>query len=284
MKMILFVINPIVLVATLLTSVLRAETNTQNKVPPLPEPFWGITNTQVIPGLKPVALYRCISNTMSFSGVGNLIQSNTNEWSVILSEHMYLPNNSGEVTYAFRIARPDSQEVSGYLGDITMKSADFFGCDMAVAKVVSRPTPVKTFSKMDERGNLVICYSDVVTAKKLPVRKLRSSITGRSVRVLGYGLKSNPILLKFTTNTNNIGKAIDVGEERPLIAIDEPQLEGKSGTAFVDEYGRIFIISGAIKDMSEQHKSGILEFEKVFGFTPKGITLITGPIELDPVK
>lgn len=256
----------------MLCASLSAQTNHPAvSLPPLPEQFDRMTNADVFPGLTPVAIYRyrASDQRVMFTAIGSLFRTDTNSYGIIVSEHLYGIEGGTECIYAFRIARPDSRRIDGFLGNIVMSSGDMYGCDIAIATVTNSPTPIKTFSTISSapESTVLIGYTDDVAVDRLRIKTLRSLITGISVPVVGYGL--------IEARARD-----DAGDHQAMLAIEEPGMEGKSGTVFFDRYDRIFLVSrGPVALWQAGEETAFLDR---FGHLPKGITLVTGPIKLLP--
>ncbi|MDO8482992.1 MAG: hypothetical protein Q7S86_04205 [bacterium] len=260
-------------------------------LPALPPQFDGMTtNNDVHSGITTLAIYQYRRSDQSkqseaaFACVGNLFQTGKDEFSLLLPEHVFKADGDKEYTYAFRVVRPDSRRIDGYVGEIVMKSIDFFGCDIVLASISTKPTPIKGFSTILGRDGLVIVFTDKVTTRGLRITKLRSHITGKPVTIIGYALKPTEKLKEFTGKKDYAGKVLTIDEERPLIAIEESYMGGKSGSAFVDEHDRIFFVHRALKNDSGELQEEEAIFKERFGRLPKGITLITGPIMVERIK
>lgn len=253
-------------------------------LPPLPAQFAGMTNLEIHPGLRLLAIYQFKDSKVAFTCVGGLFQTDTNEWSITLPEHLFPKDGTNEHTYVFRIARPDSGRIDGCVGPIIASSKDMHGCDIAIAKAVGNLTPIRGFSTLfSETNGTVIAFSngDPLTVRGKQVTTLRSHITGKPVKILGYGLRPTAKLRLAYDMRPTRARPEDIDEEYPLIIVEEPVMAGKSGTAFVDEHGRIFLISRVVP-MSGTMRQEETVFQQLFGRPSSGITFLTGPFALEP--
>jgi len=248
----------------------------------LPPQFADMTNEDVLPGLFPAAVYEFRNGLLRFGCVGSVFKSGTNEISVILPEHVFSTNNGPGAAYAIRIARPDSHKIDGFVGKIEMTSTDLYGCDIVIAQLVSEPAVITNFSKITDDTGIVIGYSQSLNIRKKEVRRLRSVISGKYFDVIGCGLQKTKQLETIATNALNIGKIIQIDDDHPLVAIEETAMSGRSGSPYIDDNKRIFIIHSGLDYGGSRRKEEEAVFMRLFHRPLKGMTLVSGPVWLDP--
>jgi len=236
-------------------------------------------NTNIFPGLYPAAIYRFKDNKVNFACMGSMFQEGTNSFSIILPEHVFNAKEPEDYAYGVRIMRPDNHRIDGFVGNIEMKSTDIFGCDMVIAGVTNCPVPIKRFSKRSNIKNIIVAYTSTIISKGKEVRQLRSLVTGKPAKILGYGFKPTEQLLKLT-HMNPMGQTVTVDEDHPLIAIEDATIEGDSGGAYFDENRRIFIVSGSVEVSARMLKTDKGDLIRIPDKTIR-ITLLTGPVMLE---
>ncbi|HEY9584102.1 MAG TPA: hypothetical protein VJI33_00770 [Candidatus Paceibacterota bacterium] len=208
---------------------------------PLPEPFEGLLKANLVSGLFPAAIYTYSNGLVTFACVGTAFQSGASSFSVIVCEHIF-PKGE-DLCYCIRIANKSSNNVVGFISKIELSSKDLKGCDAVVATIERGEKKIKGFSLLDAENNYAkITFTNSVVISKMSVTNLRSLITGKPVKILGYGRRAGR-------------------EERPLIAAESKNTKGYSGSGYVDEHGRLFVLHG--------------------GMPQNGTILLDGPLVLD---
>ena len=193
---------------------------------PLPQPFDDLLKTNLVDGLFPAAVYTYSNGMVTFACVGTVFQSDTNSFNIIVCEHIF-PKGE-DLCYCVRIANKSSNNVVGFISKIELSSKDLKGTDAVVAAIERGEKKIKGFSLLDVHDNHAnFTFTNSVVVGKMSVTNLRSLITGKPVKILGYGLRA--------------GRA-----ERPLIAAESKNTKGYSGSGYVDEHGRLFVLHGGI--------------------------------------
>lgn len=240
----------------------------------LPEAFAGITNTSLLPGFLPVAIYQIQSNQAIYACVGTVFQTGSNKFSVLLPEHLFMKTSGPEATYGIRLARPDSGKIDAFVGDIRFTSRSFNGHDIVVANVSASNAVVTNFVTSSRRTKTeIVPKTHVVILGKL-VTGLRSLITNKPVRVIGYGFDPLSAMDK---------SAEELAKTPPMLIIDEPSAPGQSGTPYVDEHRRIFVLNRALVPEVNEAAGDQLDalYFQVSGQHLRGASLLNGPVTFE---
>jgi hypothetical protein len=226
-----------------------------------------MTSADVYPGLWPVATYGYSNNMVSPAGVGTMFKSDTNSFSIILPEHMFVKKFEG--VYIVRSARPNIENAIGFLEKIVLTGSNYHGLDIVVATLGTNQTFITNVVSTERVNPKYTVLVDAVISKGKEVRKLRSLITGEEATVLGYDTQ-------IQSEVPEIPK-----EDYPQIIINLKSSVGQSGSAFIDEYGRIFILSQSYVENDNPTIKAMGEFFfKKNGKKMEGATVVVGPIEL----
>ncbi len=123
--------------------------------------------------------------------------------------------------------------------------------------------------------------SPTVVVKGKEIKTIRSLVTGKEVRIIGYSLLIPPEANAFFQKKENKGKKIIVEDLNPYIAVEMKSIGGHSGTPFYDEHGRVLILHGALENEGGPDVKDAKEaFRKRYGRIPEGIALLTGTLEI----
>lgn len=247
----------------------------------LPEPFIGMeTNNFLKNGMVPIAIYITTESgkgyKVAFTCVGIMYWEEEGVAKAIVPKHMFREASKLDELYGYgvRIARPDSHSIVGFITNVKDLSGNRFGRDVALVSVgINKVSARKLASAISVptnvcNENIIYSFTNSVVIRGKSVKSLRSFITNKEVKILGYALEVDS---SFFKDKELEGKLYHRGlptdfDKAPQIAIDIASEHGFSGSPFFDEYGRIFIMSSS-------------RLKPEWGAV-KGLSLLTGPITL----
>ena len=245
--------------------VIRQRPNT-----PLPEQFAGISQTSSWPHLMPAAIYRYQDAKIAFVCIGTVFRTGTNQSKIIFPDHMIRDDIYTEVKYAVRLARPDSKILFGFIQNIEQCSTNFGGKDIAIGSIGSSPVPIehlRPVKGVDDDGGTFI-ESSAAFFKNVGSTNLTSLITGQRAPILGMAIVLNSPKHGIQTRETNVW-------------VELPSTEGMSGSAFIDEYQRIFLLQSRLDPEKPQTKKIIETFAKKYGRSISTISVLTAPISIE---
>ncbi len=243
-----------------------------SQVASVPAPFKDISTVDIVPGMKPVAVYRMREGKKNFSCVGTVYRADEETMEVILPEHLFTLKVSASEVFLVQAVQPERS--LGFIGEILSSSKDWNGCDIAIARLTTNQVAVTNFSNIT---NSAMWYqpSSAVYTKDILTRSIRSMVTGETMSILGYGIRPNEEY--FRTKKEHLSKLV-VTDRNPSIIIDMKSNTGYSGTAFVDEHNRIFILHGSWSNQANLYAEAQRFSIKTYGRDIRGAVLLTGPI------
>ncbi len=248
---------------------------------PLPQPqFEGLTDSDVYPGVYLAAVYRFKTGATAFGCVAAVYQSGPTNFEIILPKHLFSKDKKlgFEGCYAVRIVRPDG----GIFGFIDKLYPSKKGSDIVIGTIqlgTKNPPIVKDVTDLALPGIPYIKISSTVTMSDKEVKNLHSFITGKEIRIIGYGFELQPNEL---VATNETGTEL-ILKEKPhqCIVIDRHTVSGSSGSPYFDQNGRIFIIHGVSLEIDKKLADAVnTELIERNEGKVKGLTYLDGPIDL----
>jgi hypothetical protein len=245
--------------------VIRQRPNT-----PLPEHFTGMSQTSSWPYLMPAAIYRYQDAKIAFVCIGTVFRTGTNESKIIFPDHMIRDDIYTQVKYAVRLARPDSKILFGFIQNIEQCSTNFGGKDIAIGSIGPSPVPIehlRPIKGVDDDGG-TFEESSAAFFKNVGSTNITSLITGQRAPILGMAIVLNSPKHGIQTRETNVW-------------IELPSTEGMSGSAFIDEYQRIFFLQGKLNPEKPQTRKILETFAKKYGRTVTNISVLTAPISIE---
>lgn len=208
----------------------------------------------------PVLLYRTTNpeeEWAQFAGSGTLYQGREGE-QILTSEHLF-SKEYGITYFGWRKLRPFDTEVTRGVESILHTGS----------KIASDPTlhPDVILLKAGQEAKEIECFSSLThlePEQKMMIHNLRnkkpliltSLVSGEKVRIIGL-INLN----KRDKTTYNL--------------IDYESIEGESGTGFVDEKDRIYVLKGNPHDLPLESREILKKHLGDF----KGISLVYGPLD-----
>lgn len=246
------------------------DANAQTANGPLPAEVVGIANTN---SFTPVAVYRSRAGQTSFACVGTIFPTGKDNPVVMLPERLLTSGDPLDTAYGLRVISPDSGKVVKFVGQIKLTSSDFNGREVVITETVAKSWHV---------SQLLVDSNNVVPASFFPssavsinggmIKFLRSSVTGKATRVIGYGLHL----------PKSVGaKTVDeIAKLPPVIFIDEQTRVGQVGTVYLDEKNRIFMLNGPFCDDRTAFEKLEARCLRLTGMHISGASVLVGPIEV----
>ena len=254
--------------------------------PPLPPPFDGMETN--VTELMPVALYRVVDSgtnrLIDFVCVGTMYWVDAHTREVIIPGHLIASDEKDhwlQGAYGVRMARPDSHGFVGFLTKVEAANPKKYGNDVAFGTVGTNWTSVTNFVSshiplVEGGDNVFLSPAATVFIHGVKTKTLRSYITKREVKILGYAVESSVVYSNAVGGIKGsmVTTAVDVN---PYIAVEMNSDFGFCGSAFIDEHDRMFIIHAGVPEADSKMDS----IRKSLGDAKvKGVCLLTGPIIL----
>jgi hypothetical protein len=253
---------------------------------PFPAPFREMTNDSIMPpGMKLAAVYACKdTNLVMYVCVGTMYCAEAHTFEVILPEHLFAKSEFTNVYYAVRIMQPDSGKIDGYLNEVVMTGTNLANLDVAIARIGNKPKIIPGYVTPRKRIPSSVYPSKRIMMGGRQVTQIKSLITGKIFPALGYGvaLASDEQMLNMTRDQElAILKSLDKSSS---LAVDLKSVGGDSGTPYMDEHGRLFILASGIEEVAN---TTLLIEEGQEGKAPtrrpiNGPTFLAGPLQLIP--
>lgn len=244
-----------------------------------------MTNNVMPSGMKLVAVYACKeTNLVMYACVGTIYRSDPQTTEVILPEHLFATRISTNVYYGIRIMQPDSGKIDGYIDKIVMTGTNLANLDVAIARIGSRPTIIPPYIASRKHIPSTMYPSHRIMMGGKQVRQMKSLITGKVFPAIGYGVEfaSDAEMLANTPEKEAaILKSLD---KKSSLAIDLKSEGGDSGTPYMDDHGRMFILSTGLEEMVDA-KLIIVDSQQsgaVINRPINGPTFLAGPLQLIP--
>ena len=248
---------------------------------PLTKEFDGITNivsaSSTVQSLFPAAIYRYKDGKVNFACVGTVVFTDANTCNAIVPEHIFSADVGFSGAFVVRIARPDNHCIIGFINAIINPDTNSYLRDIAITTVSTNGMVIAPSLKRPMEEKVFTLPSPTVDISGTETKTIRSLITGEEVKIIGYGIRSNPKLEEEL----KAGKTVSVSEEHPYIIVEFKSDEGYSGTAFFDENNRIFILHGGFKDGNNDAGK---DFLARYGREPKGMASLVGPVVFEPAN
>lgn len=216
-----------------------------------------VSETQVAPGHEAVALYNQRPGRAGerFCCVGTIL--NDREYGIVLitAEHVFRTDIPGPQTVSIRPLR-NIDVPTYYVDRIVKTSREFGGQDAVMATFGTNPVAFQPFSRYVSREIAKGYYCDVAVGKtKVP--ELRSLVSGKTVKTIGYCRQGE--------DTNG-----------PIFIMIECHVRpGESGTGFIDDHDGLYIVH-ASPDASIE-KDLLDEYSKLTGRRVSGAATVSGP-------
>jgi hypothetical protein len=247
----------------------------------LPEPFDGIeTNCFIKNSVVPIGIYLVTEYKNGckafFVCVGTMYWEGEDVAKAIVPKHMFRDASKYDESYGYgvRIARPDSHSIVGFVTGVEDLSGEKFGRDVALVSIGTNKVSARKLASgivvpaENFHENMIRSNTNSVMVRDKVIKSLRSLITNKEVKILGYVLNVDESFFKSRPAGSELfypGPVTDL-DKTPSIAIDVASDYGFSGSAFFDEHGRMFIVTSSL-------------LRPDWGAT-KGVTVLTGPVTL----
>jgi len=244
---------------------------------PLPIQFDGITNVDFYQDFIPAVVYRYRQDhKVNFVCVGTVFPTGTNTYSIIVPEHLFSEDIGFNGAFAVRIARPDNHIIIGFIDKITDSGSNLFGLDIAIATISTNSRVIAPFHFDGGKEAIQTFSSYTVNVRGRETKTLRSLITGKEAKIIGYGVKINAEINRRL----RVGEKIIVEEQHPYVLVEFESNKGYSGIAFFDENRRLFIVHGgfATEELEPKTAKG---FFNVYGRNPKNVCVLVGPLSIN---
>lgn len=185
--------------------------------------------TRIDPRFRPVLiyLYQGVGSVPAFVGTGTQFEGKSGPL-VVTAEHM-LPKKLRNRFLVFRFLSPDEKKSDTGVNKIAYKNTDL-GIPKNIDVVFVKPGEPKVVEGFSEKSSDVsktmkgYRYENVEVGGRV-VKSLKSLVNGKEYSVIGASNDPTSLLVNYGSQP------------------------GESGTGFIDEYGRLYILSGSSKDL-----------------------------------
>jgi hypothetical protein len=276
----------ILLAAALVCTALANEPTNSSSYLPFPPPFREMTNDSIMPpGMKLVAIYACKgTNLIMYSCVGTMYRPDTQTAEVILPEHLFAKGISTNIYYAVRVMQPDSGKIDGYLDKIVMTGTNLANLDVAIARIGMKPTIIPAYIEPRKRIPSTMYPSRRIMMGGMQVARVKSLITGKVSPALGYGVTFATDADMLTMTPEREMAILKSLEKNSSLMIGLKSNGGDSGTPYMDDHGRLFILSSGLEETVDT-KLVIIDSQQGKGVITRpinGPTSLVGPLQLIP--
>lgn len=217
--------------------------------------------TNVYGNVFVAAVYARSNDLETYACVGTVFPDSPSSWGITVPEQIF-PKGL-DYCYAVKIPQPSGRVVTSYINNISSTSKDNHGMDIVFATLGQEPRLIKGFSEIAETGKIDIWFTNELTIRQMPIRSIHSLATGKESPIIGYGLEPGQ----------------DKGH--PFVLVEAKNVPGDAGTAFYDEYKRLFILHGGMATNAANMTEINADFGKKYGRNPEGVALLVGPIVLE---